>query len=401
MSEAQALMCSSCGAPLNFKPGEIQVKCEFCGNVMVVPEHLRQPSAQAVFQMAAPIIQIETGPMIEQVYRNRQRGSRALGCFILFFVLFIVGVTVLPVLITSAAIKPMLDSIFKQAPIFGNVANAVSGYATETLTFGDAGTGPGLFQDPRHLAVDPNGNIYVSDYDTGRIQRFDSTGKFLNTWTLPGKKPIVASIAADRSGNVYVVQDFAFPRSPIFKYDGATGKLVDTIDTDKDSFESVVTLADGNLMAFSHQINSDDLVKLSPDGKVLSRVSKAISSQLENSSLLSVAIAVDGLGNTFVLCPFDYAVLRFSPSGKFTNRFGRQGDADGDFRSMSQAIAVDGKSRVYVSNFGKILVFDADGRYLDAISTSTYPAYGMVFNDKNELYYLSQSKVHKLKLLKP
>ncbi len=402
MSEAQALMCSTCGAPLTFKPGETQVKCEYCGNVMVIPENLRQKELiPQAFAFTPPVIQIQTSPMIqESIYTAGRRSSRLGGCLIVSLVLFILVVTTLPFLATSAVVSSVLDSVFKQVPALQNVAQAVSGYATETMSFGGDGTGPGLFQDPRQLAIDGKGNLYVSDYNTGRIQRLDPDGKFLNTWTVDGKKPIIQSMAADRAGNVYVVQAFVFPRTPILKYDGTTGKLLATISDDKSSFEYVAVLPDGNLLAYSSANGSDDLVKLSPDGKVINRTTKAFSSQLD-SAPVSISLAADGLGNTYVLSQFDRTVLKFGSSGKFNTRWGKEGDADGEFKSLPNSIAVDGKSRVYVGDFGRILVFDAGGRYLDMIASSTYATYSMGFNDKNELYILSQGKVHKLTLKNP
>jgi predicted RNA-binding Zn-ribbon protein involved in translation (DUF1610 family) len=402
MSEAEASTCSTCGAPLTINEGEIQVKCEFCGNVMVVPERFRQRQAQPVIQLATPVIQIDASQYVDPLYTYSRRRLRGLGCYLTVLILFIVGLTTLPILITSAALKPLIDGIFNQVPALQNIAPGVAGYASETMAFGGDGTGPGLFQNPHNIALDGSGNIYVSDYDTGRIQRFDANGKFLNTWTLDGKKPIIASMVADRSGNVYIVRDFAFPTAAIQKFRGASGELVGTFTGDKqDDFESLSVLADGNLLAFSHRVGSDDLVKLSPDGKVLSRVSKVISSQVDGSSMLSVALGVDGLGNTFVLSPYDFVVFKFSASGKFLNRFGRQGDNRGDFRSIPDGIAVDAKSRVYVLDFGKVLIFDADGRYVDQFATPGSTTYDIAFNDKNELFLLSGSKVHKMKLKNP
>ena len=85
------------------------------------------------------------------------------------------------------------------------------------------------------------------------------------------------------------------------------------------------------------------------------------------------------------------AVFKFSPEGKFLNRFGGSGDQPGQFRA-AHAIAVDGKGRVFVSDIKGIQVFDSDGRYLTVFKTDG-SAFGMVFNDKNELVVAARNKV--------
>ena len=61
---------------------------------------------------------------------------------------------------------------------------------------------------PEGVAVDSSGNVYVTDYDNDRIQKFASDGKFITTWGSSGSgegqftKP--QGIAVDSSGNVYV-----------------------------------------------------------------------------------------------------------------------------------------------------------------------------------------------------
>ena len=45
---------------------------------------------------------------------------------------------------------------------------------------GEAGKGPGQLEDPEHLAIDSDGNIYVSDRGNNRIQVFKPiSGMFL------------------------------------------------------------------------------------------------------------------------------------------------------------------------------------------------------------------------------
>jgi sugar lactone lactonase YvrE len=47
---------------------------------------------------------------------------------------------------------------------------------------GSLGSGAGQFNEPRGLAVDAQGNIYVADTWNARVVKLDSTGKFLKSW---------------------------------------------------------------------------------------------------------------------------------------------------------------------------------------------------------------------------
>ena len=107
-------------------------------------------------------------------------------------------------------------------------------------------------------------------------------------------------------------------------------------------------------------------------------------------------MAIDGRGNIYALGSFTNSVFKFSPDGKFVNRFGSPGRQPGQLSGVD-AIAVDGKGRVFVSDVKGIQVFDADGRYLNVFKPDGV-ASGMIFNDKNELLVVARHKVIKFAL---
>jgi|SRR5215204_5448201 len=88
--------------------------------------------------------------------------------------------------------------------------------------WGRFGTGDGEFDRPRGIAVDSDGNVYVADSGNNRIQKFNSTGVFLDKWGQRGNdagqfiKP--AHVAVDSNNDIYVTEDFRgvlFPTTDI------------------------------------------------------------------------------------------------------------------------------------------------------------------------------------------
>lgn len=88
---------------------------------------------------------------------------------------------------------------------------------------GKRGIGPGEFNLPRDVAIGIHGQIYVVDGGNFRVQVFDRTGRFINSFGSVGKQmgnfARPKEIATDAAGNVYVV-DAAFGNFQIFSPDG-------------------------------------------------------------------------------------------------------------------------------------------------------------------------------------
>jgi len=80
------------------------------------------------------------------------------------------------------------------------------------------------FSSPNGVAVDGSGNVYVADTGNHRIQKFSSSGVFVDTWGSKGREngqfKYPAGVAVDGSGNVHVadsgnhrIQKFSYPTS--------------------------------------------------------------------------------------------------------------------------------------------------------------------------------------------
>jgi DNA-binding beta-propeller fold protein YncE len=62
------------------------------------------------------------------------------------------------------------------------------------LDWGVQGQGEGQFQEPRDIAIDEQGQVYVADTGNRRIQVFDQEGNYLDQWT-QADEPFVEPLA--------------------------------------------------------------------------------------------------------------------------------------------------------------------------------------------------------------
>ncbi|MBC8077114.1 MAG: protein kinase [Chloroflexales bacterium] len=275
-----------------------------------------------------------------------------------------------PAATIASAPTPTIGAIVLPTDIAQPIAPSPSS-AGAALTIGGEGTGDGFFQVPRGIAVAADGSIFVSDYTTGRVQKFDAAGSFVRGWISEGETPILA-LAADRAGRVYVSRN-----SGVQRYDGATGKLLDSFATGE-GFQDLAILSDGSMLAIPWA--GDDLVRLDEAGNVMGELQGLM--EKASAERGPSKVAVDGLGTIYLLDQSGANVFIFTPEGAFKDRF-----AVPNTWAFSD-LAVDRRGRLYVSTFGQaqgVAVFDADGRQVDEIGTDG-AVFDMTFDDANNLY---------------
>ncbi len=346
-------------------------------------------SGQPITFTGMPAVSVVSTPVIQVDRKTSNSIGRAVGCF----------VTVLTLTILAGVLIPILGSLGIFAAIFGGLQSSgieipidipgveipgvvTNGFATQELSFGGEGTGPGLFGDVRAIGVNPsNGNIYAANYDDGRVQVFDAEGKFITQWIIPEEltNPYFGDLAVGRDGTVYIP---VFGR--ILRFDEKGNPLGD-IEVD-DRIDNLDIAPDGTLVAIA---NGEDLLWISPEGEVLQSIIAPVSG-ITNDPELDTLVAVDGLGNVYLLGTFNNAVFVYDSKGKYINRFGSDGDEPGQFRAPL-AIEVDGKGRVFISDIKGVQVFGSDGRYIDVFKVQ-YVAYGLAFDDQGKLYVTTNQK---------
>ena len=379
--------CPKCGAPVTYdRPSDPSVpnpriRCDYCHSQLIAPNEFSGQGAR--------VVRIQLGGL---------SGGKFPRWLWLILVIPLLGV-VIAGLTAFGVLAPAFYSVTRavknnnsSVPHGGPVKENTNSFANVLLTFGSEGIGPGMFTDARSIAVDGAGRIYVGEYTGGRIQVFDPTGKFLSQWSIGDRKTILRGLAADRQGTVYAVHG-----GGIVRYRGETGEKLGELKYERSGFDDVSAGADGGLVAAWHS-NRDDIVTFDPNGAVVRTIPEAISGTSGDSEL-SMRVAVDGSGSIYALGRFNNGVFKFGRDGKFVNRFGSAGNEPGQFRA-AYSIAVDGHGRVYVGDIKGIQVFDTNGRYLTLLELKGM-AFGMVFDDKNELFVVARDRVVKYSVKAP
>lgn len=456
----ETFSCPSCSAPLDYKSqNEPIIECSFCGSKVIVPaELLNRPDKQAVFtssfgsevsgQQIDAIGEIAAhlaaGRKIEAVKLYRKTfgvglkeakeavdtlqktgmltitsqqvnmglspastgfGGRAIGCIIAAVVVFIVGVTVLPLLIPALAVVVGLSAADSATELIERAAQE-PGIARPTRTprptptptptpaytsFGREGIAPGQFTDARRIAIDGDGYIYVGEWGAGRIQRFDPSGQFDSFWMLDSDRP-VTGLAANREGVVYVVQG-----TDVSRFNGSSGEFLGEFSQELVPGYSVVAVApDGQLVALQWP---REILRLDAQGNPVSGAATINLDELDLDTTFppgADVLALDGLGYLYILDHTNQIVMKFGPEGQYIDKFGGKGEGPGQFRSPD-SLAIDTQGRIYVGESRRIQIFDRDGNYLDEIPFDGL-AFGMVINDQDELYVASRTEFLKFEL---
>ena len=186
--------------------------------------------------------------------------------------------------------------------------------------FSTGGTGAGELMWPASIAMDGDGNIYVSDEALQRISIFDGDGQPIGQWGVQG------------SG------DGEFERPAGLVFDGA-----------------------GNLLVVDGLNNR--VQTYTKDGRFLNAWGRGGGGDGELN--MPWGIHIDGEGNVYVADWGNHRIQKFDPQGNHQSTLGTFGQGDGQLNGPA-GVAVDEEGIVYVADWGneRLQILAPDGSFI-------------------------------------
>jgi len=219
---------------------------------------------------------------------------------------------------------------------------------------------------PNGVAVDAQGRVLVADTKERVVHVFDAERKKYKTLRAPDSDPFLSpiAIAIDASGKIYVT-DSVRARLFVFRPDGKFAGTIGGITRNESIFKRCTGLAIDKERGRIYVVDTlaMQVVALGMDGKVIQRFGKEGDAAGEFN--YPTHIAVDTDGSVWVMDSLNFRVQHLDGNGKFLSGFGHLGDAIGEF-DKAKGIALDGQGHIYVveSRDDRVQVYDHEGRLL-------------------------------------
>ncbi len=412
----QVLECPSCGATLALPSDADTFECDYCGKRIMLPPELRRskPGAQTTNELAGASEAMDMGgrypPQAWGTTTGTSQRQASLWLIVgISLAILLVGVLVFILLANSPASSSSGNNIPSLIEIPNLAQPTAVPFARLALVFGSEGDQPGAFADARYIAVDPQQNIFVADYTSGRINKFDPQGNFLSLIKIEPRTGnydvYIHGMAADQAGNLYLSAD-----GNILKYDTGTGALLATIPEQFPEvyYSTLVVAPDGNLYSTNFVAGGEDeIFVLTPDGQLVNNWQDMISPLNHDDPALDIALAVNQAGKLYLLSPFANTAYIYNPDGTFNSKFGEQGDNPGQLDLSTGLIEVTSRGDLLISDVYRVDLFDANGVYLGKTFTVDYQVaggsiFGMTLDATDNPYFItSGGKVLKYELSYP
>ena len=222
--------------------------------------------------------------------------------------------------------------------------------------FGGPGTGPGQLLEPRGVASDSRGNLYVADTKNSRIAVFDGTGAFLRAigshGSGDGQLNEACGVAVGPDGVLYVADTW---NHRVARFD-ANGQWLGAWVADPGFFgPRAIVLSGGSL--YVTDTGNKRVVRFDAEGKVTDSWGGAGSDP--GQFVEPVGLCADAAGRIYVADTGNHRVQVFEADGAFVRQFPVYGWKD---FYTEPYIAVGPSESVFVTDSWKARIAQYDGK---------------------------------------
>lgn len=250
---------------------------------------------------------------------------------------------------------------------------------TFLLDFGSSGSGLGQFSGAYSARVGPNGKVFLADSNNGRIQTFDADGTNPSEFASGATLTFPTDVAFDSGGNVYI-SDYA--SNQVLKYDptGATELLAVTVGAGSLALSNPLSVGVDSLgNIYVSDTGSATVQKFDASGVYVDSIGGTGSDNGE-FGISPGYIAIDENDFIYVSDGTNNRIQKFNTSLVYQSSFGSSGTDDGQFSGPTGvAIGQDGDIFVADQNNARVQrfneLFDASISGLTCSTTYHYRAY--------------------------
>lgn len=209
--------------------------------------------------------------------------------------------------------------------------------------------------------------VYVTDPGSGRLHVYDRTRQRYFSVEGWGEKNLTSpiGIAVDGNGNIYV-SDSVLKQVFVFDREGKDLRSIGPPDT----FQRPAGIALNEDRLYVVDTHGHKVLVLSvTDGRLLFSFGKQGTEHGHFNYPTNIFVSSDKL--IYVTDSMNFRVQVFNPDGGYLASFGKLGDGSGNF-SKPKGIAVDSDGHIYVvdSHFDNVQIFDGNGNLLLVFGSS-------------------------------
>lgn len=219
---------------------------------------------------------------------------------------------------------------------------------------------------PADLAV-VDGRIFILDTNNSRILEFDRTGRaraLLDSSRDPRLELKQPMAMAAHDGKLYVTNSGGGNLVVVDTVGNVDRVITPAVPAAAKPLRPVGIAVAANGDVFISDPDNHRVLRLDPGGVLLQTIGLGVRDSGAYGMNTPGGVALDNLGNIYVVDMLNYSVKKYSPAGEFTTAFGEAGDTEATF-SRPKGVIVDEKGRIFTSDtlLVAVQVFESDGRY--------------------------------------